>query len=379
MQCYKISINNSKRIFDNLGCDKIGNKLLCKKVDIHTLFIKDLHFGAANILKQDALSIGADLAVPSGVIIGKEKYVDVILIGNTKHFEILSKKELTQPFGLKLIAKELKSFINFKQFDTKIMGVINANEDSFYQESRFNNTNVVEKIQDMITDGANIIDIGGVSSRPGSVTVKEEVELSRIKPICDLIYQEKLNDKVIFSIDSYSPLVIDYALSKGFKIVNDITGLRNEKVAKVTSKYDASLVIMHMQNNPMQMQNNPTYSDVMTEISDFFSSQINVASKYGIKDIILDVGIGFGKNLKHNITLISKVSLFHSLGFPILLGMSRKKFIKDISGKNDSKQRLGGTIGSALFSLMQGVQILRVHDVNEVIQSIKIFKELLKS
>jgi dihydropteroate synthase len=129
------------------------------------------------------------------------------------------------------------------------------------------------------------------------------------------------------------------------------------------------------------MQKNPKYNNVLFDIYDYFEERLRYVRNKGIKhkNIIIDPGIGFGKNLKHNITLISKISLFHSLGFPILLGISRKKFIKDISGKNDSKQRLGGTIGSTLFSLMQGVQIFRVHDVNEVIQSIKIFNKLLKN
>ena len=129
------------------------------------------------------------------------------------------------------------------------------------------------------------------------------------------------------------------------------------------------------------MQRNPKYNNVLLDIYDYFEEQIKFIRFKGIKhnNIVIDPGIGFGKNLKHNITLVSKISLFHSLGFPILLGMSRKRFIKDISKNNDSKQRLGGSIGSALFALMQGVQILRVHDVNEVIQSIKVFKELLKN
>ena len=128
------------------------------------------------------------------------------------------------------------------------------------------------------------------------------------------------------------------------------------------------------------MQKNPKYNNALLDIYDYFEKQIKFIRSKGIKhnSIIVDPGIGFGKNLKHNIMLISKISLFHSLGFPVLLGISRKKFIKDISGKNDSKERLGGTIASSLFAVMQGVQILRVHDVNEVIQSIKIFKELLK-
>ena len=128
------------------------------------------------------------------------------------------------------------------------------------------------------------------------------------------------------------------------------------------------------------MQKNPKYKNVLLDIYDFFEKKIEFVRKKGIKinNIIIDPGIGFGKNLKHNMNLISNISIFHSLGFPILIGLSRKKFIKDISGKNDSKERLGGTISSVLIATMQGVQILRVHDVNEIMQSIKVFKKLIK-
>ena len=128
------------------------------------------------------------------------------------------------------------------------------------------------------------------------------------------------------------------------------------------------------------MQKNPKYKNVLLDIYDYFEERIKFIRLNSIKhnNIIIDPGIGFGKNLKHNITLISKISLFHSLGFPILLGVSRKKFIKDISGTNDSIERIGGTIGSSLFAIMQGVQILRIHNVNEIIQSIKIFRRLLE-
>ena len=137
--------------------------------------------------------------------------------------------------------------------------------------------------------------------------------------------------------------------------------------------------INHIQGTPSDMQANPKYKNVLLDIYDFFEKKISLIRKKGIKhnNILLDPGIGFGKNLKHNITLISKISIFHSLGFPILLGISRKKFIKDISGVNDSKERLGGTISAALFSFLQGVQIIRVHNVNEIKQSIKVFKSIL--
>ncbi|GAB1466794.1 hypothetical protein MASR2M54_22940 [Aliarcobacter cryaerophilus] len=131
MKLYKLSLNETKTFLSTLKCDKSGVAIMSKKAKIHTLFIKDLHVGAANILKQDALSIGADLAVPEGVIIAKDKFVNALLIGTTKHFEILSRKELSQPFGLKELAKSLKDFVKEQKFSTKIMGVLNANEDSF--------------------------------------------------------------------------------------------------------------------------------------------------------------------------------------------------------------------------------------------------------
>ena len=138
MQTYKISLSDAKKFYKELGCDDGGITILARKTKLHTLYIKNMHVGAANILKQDALSIGADLAVPNGVIIAKDKYVDAVLIGTTKHFELLSRKELAQPFGLKNLAKTLKDYVKETNYKTKIMGVLNANDDSFFQDSIFN-------------------------------------------------------------------------------------------------------------------------------------------------------------------------------------------------------------------------------------------------
>ena len=162
-------------------------------------------------------------------------------------------------------------------------------------------------------------------------------------------------------------------------LINDVSGLNYApNTINILKKTNIPFVIHHMQGTPKTMQKNPKYKNVLLDIYDFFESKINQIRSKGIKhsNIILDPGIGFGKNLKHNITLINSISIFHSLGFPVMLGISRKKFIKDLSGKNDSKERLGGTISSSLYALMQGVQILRVHDVNEVNQSIKVFRSL---
>ena len=172
-------------------------------------------------------------------------------------------------------------------------------------------------------------------------------------------------------------------MEKGIKnkvnLINDVSGFEyDENTVNVLKKHKIAFVIHHMKGTPENMQKNPNYKNVLLDIYDFFENKIKKLRSLGIKhnNIILDPGIGFGKNLKHNITLINNISIFHSLGFPIMLGISRKKFIKDLSGKNDSKERLGGTISSSLYVMTQGIQILRVHDVNEVNQSIKVFKSL---
>jgi dihydropteroate synthase len=258
-----------------------------------------------------------------------------------------------------------------KTYKTKIMGVLNANEDSFFKDSRFNNKEASCKIENMIEDGANIIDIGAVSSRPGSIAVNEKIELERLKNIVDIIYKEKYFEKVDFSIDSYSPLVIDYVLNKGFKIVNDITGLENDEVCKVSAKYDAKVIIMHMQNKPNNMQEKPEYDDVVSEVDKYFEKQIQKANSFGIKDIALDVGIGFGKNLKHNLLLLNNLEYFKHFNCEILIGASRKSMI-DMITPCKIEDRLPGTLAIHLESVKRGASIVRCHDVYEHFQALKV-------
>jgi dihydropteroate synthase len=251
------------------------------------------------------------------------------------------------------------------------MGIINANDDSFFNQSRFMGDDAIEKIETMIQDGADIIDIGGVSTRPGSEAVDEKEELSRIKPICDIIKEKKLYEKVIFSIDSYTPSVIEYALKSGFTIVNDITGLANDEVAKLVAKYDATVIIMHMQGTPKDMQHNPSYKDVMYEVDDFFKERITKAKKFGIENIILDVGIGFGKTLEHNLTLLKNMEHFSHFGYEVLIGASRKSLIEKVIPNTPTSQRLPATLAIHLDSIRKGASIVRCHDVAEHYQAIK--------
>ena len=375
MKAYKLSLEDINNFLENLQCDSGGIKIMSKKAKVHTLFIKNLHVGAANILKQDALSIGADLAVPRGVVIAKEKYVDALLIGTTKHFETLARKELAQPFGLKELAKVLKDFVKEQKYSTKIMGVLNANEDSFFKNSRFDNSQASFKIEKMIEDGANIIDIGAVSSRPGSLPVSADEELNRVKDIVQTIYKNRYFEKVDFSIDSYEPKVIEYVLDHGFKIVNDITGLENDEVCKLTAKYSAQAVIMHMQNNQTNMQEDPFYEDVIVEIDDFFKQRVEKAKSFGVEDIVLDVGIGFGKTLKHNLLLLKNLEHFKHFGYELLIGASRKSMINMIT-PTEVSDRLPGTLAIHLESLRNGASIIRCHDVKEHFQAIKVFEAI---
>ena len=377
MNLYKINIENKKDFLKTLGVESTGVEIIAKKMDVFYIFIKDLKTPAVNILKQDALSIGAELAVPSGVILYEKSHYDCLLIASKKHLEILSSKELAQPFGLKAVAKKLKEFLTEEKFPNKVMGIINANDDSFYFKSRFEAKSAIVAIEQMIDEGADIIDIGAVSSRPNSTLVTKEEELERIKDICDTIKRNKLYEKTVFSIDSYTPSVVEYALNCGFGIVNDITGASDDEIIKLTKRYNAKICIMHMKGTPQNMQENPHYDDVMGEVNDFFEDRIARCEAIGIfkKDIILDVGIGFGKSLEHNITLIKNLSHFKKFGCELLIGASRKSMIDKII-KTPIEDRLEGTLAIHLKALDNGANIIRCHDVKEHIRALRVYEAI---
>lgn len=365
-----------KRYLQELGVDGGGIDILASKARHHIISIKDLHVGGANILKQDALSIGADLAVPRGTVIASTKKVDSILIATQKQLQILSKKELAQPFGLKELAYKLKEFTKISRpTDIDIMGVLNANEDSFFSRSRFQGSLAMQRIEQMIDDGAGIIDIGGVSSRPNAPKVTAEEELLRVKPIIDSISLNRLYENAKFSIDSYEPEVISYALEHGFKIVNDITGLQNDEVCKLCASYNATAVIMHMQGTPQTMQMNPSYENLLSDLYNYLETQIEKAESFGISDIVVDIGIGFGKTLQDNLLLIKNLEGFLTLNKKILIGASRKSMIDKIS-PSVVEDRLAGTLALHLEALRNGASILRVHDVKEHTQALKVFQAL---
>jgi dihydropteroate synthase len=255
------------------------------------------------------------------------------------------------------------------------MGVLNINSDSFFQESRINEKKFLKAFNIMIDDGADIVDIGAVSSRPGATNVSHEDELHRLKTIFDIVKQNRLYEQISLSIDSSSPLVLKHACDSGFHIINDITGLVNDEVCEIAAEHQSEVCIMHMQGTPQTMQKSPEYTNVLEEVYTFFESRIKKANSFGIKKIILDVGIGFGKSLEHNIELIAKQSHFLALGYPLLVGASRKSLINNIVPCN-TEDRLPGTLVLHLKAIEQGASILRVHDVKEHYQAIKVIQKL---
>ncbi len=284
----------------------------------------------------------------------------------------------------KIIKKDIKiirSKKNFKILDLKnipnLMGILNITPDSFSDGGKYNKNNLAKKhLNFLMRSGANLIDIGGESTRPGSKTVSSKIEWNRIKDIL-----KKIDKNKIISLDTRKSEIMRKGINLGVKLINDVSGLNyDQNSIRILKKYQIPFVLHHSLGSPDIMQNNPKYKNVLLDIYDFFDEKIKFLRKKGLNhnNIILDPGIGFGKNLKHNMTIMRNISIYHSLGLPILLGISRKKFIKETSGNNDSSSRIGGTVSSSIYAMTQGVQILRVHDVNEVNQSIKVFKEINK-
>ncbi len=279
---------------------------------------------------------------------------------------------------LKKIRAKKKNFANLNFLKVpNLMGVLNLTPDSFSDGGKFNIGNKgLKHALEMFNSGANIIDIGGESTRPGSKTIDNEVEWKRIEKLI-----KSIGKKIPISLDTRKSEVMKKGIKYGVKIINDVSGLNyDSETINVLKKYKTPFVIQHSQGTPEKMQIKPSYKNELLDIYDFFEDKIKFLRKIGIQhnNIIIDPGIGFGKNLNHNINLISNISIFHSLGFPILVGNSRKRFIKEIVGKNDTKSRIGGTVASSIYLMMQGVQILRIHDVNELLQGVKVFKEMIK-
>ncbi len=382
--------------FAKIGATPPGQHIMVNKFFPIALKVKDIDCRAADILKQEMLSRNGDVVTSRDTLVKSEGLTDVIILGTEKSIESLIQKIKIQPFGLKKLSEELTQYISTlnenkakkkmiignKEFDLYkdlplVMGILNVTPDSFYDGGYyFTKDAAIKRAEEIYRQGAHIIDIGGMSTRPGSKPVSIQEELERIAPIIEYVYK---NYDILISIDTYRSEVAKEAIRLGASIVNDISGLTfDNKMAELVLETKSSVVIMHIQGTPENMQKNPTYKDVVDEIYNFLYIQCEKAIEKGIEKekIIIDPGIGFGKNLEHNLGIIAKLSDFTAMGFPVLVGVSRKSFIGSILGGIPAEQRLEGSLSAAVFAFLNGASILRVHDVKQTIQAVKVAKSI---
>jgi len=256
-----------------------------------------------------------------------------------------------------------------------IMGILNITNDSFYDGGKNNEKEeALRQTEKMINEGATFIDIGGVSTRPGSEAVSEEIELERVIPIVELLVNEF--PEILISVDTYRSKVAQLSVEAGAAIINDISaGLFDDQLFKTVAKLKVPYILMHIKGLPKDMQLNPKYENITLEVNQFFSEKINELRTLGVNDIILDPGFGFGKNVTHNYTLMKEMDLLGFGEFPLLVGISRKSMIRSIL-ENTPEQALNGTTILNFYSLQKGAKILRVHDVKEAMEAIKLWEVL---
>lgn len=365
----------------SLGVDPAGIQRMVGKAQSINVLVESVPCGAANILKQEMLSIGADAAVARGSVTCSRSYTDVLLMGTKKQLKLLVRRLPCQPFGLASIAQQLSSLLlnyytplaylagkdcRLTLDCPQVMGIINVTPDSFYDGGvSLAVDTALSQAESQLAAGANILDIGGESTRPGSVGVSEDVEIARVVPVVEAI---RNRFDIPISVDTTKASVARAALDSGANFINDISGLTFDPLmADVVATSGAGLFVMHTRGRPEVMQSDTQYQDLVAEVISCLRCSANLAIEAGVDvdKIAIDPGIGFGKSLAGNLEILQRLSEFHALGYPVLLGTSRKSFIGSILNQPQAEQRLSGSLATVAVAVSRGVQFFRVHDVEE--------------
>ena len=374
-----------------MGVDPSGIRIMEDKGRHLLVQLDTLDIRAAQILKQDMLSIGGEAALNREAAGLKVKTTPVLLMGTVHQFRTLAEKLLKQAFGLKGLARDLEGL--FRNLGATpsfvvagkdllaggrvlVMGVVNVTEDSFYENSRYPEVEeAVAKGFQMLEEGADIIDIGGESTRPGSRPVDEELETERVLPV---IRKLRVGGAKNLSVDTTRGSVARKALEEGANIINDISGMNFEpEIRKICARTGASAVLMHTRGRPETMQQRTRYGDLMGEICTSLEDSMDQAVGEGIscEKICLDPGIGFGKSPEQNVEVIARLGEIRSLGRPIMAGVSRKSFIGHFSGAA-VEDRLPGSLAAVAAAVLRGANIVRVHDVAQTVQALAVTREI---
>lgn len=381
MRCLQIhSHRDAEDELRRIGVDPYGLTAMVPKMEHMSLFIEGIPCRSANIMKQEMLAIGGDVAVARETVGCTIEKTDAIVMGSVKQIERFADKLSLQPFQLNDIAGEIRTAVtnmHRRSFivetpnreipigkRTLIMGIVNMTPDSFSDGGTFGNaSDAVDYVLRMVQDGADIIDIGGESTRPDSDPVTTDEELGRVIPLIESL-KGRIN--VPLSIDTTKAEVARRAVESGAEIINDISALRHDReMTAIAVRYNVPVILMHMKGTPKTMQKgNLSYGSVMGEIVRFLSERIGAAEAAGMdrEKIIIDPGIGFGKRAEDNNVIIRRLRELKSLGRPILTGTSRKSFIGAVTGKGVS-DRMDGTAATVTAAIMNGAGIVRVHDV----------------
>lgn len=356
---------------EKIGFDKTYIHRAVDKFQYRNIKIYDLTPAQANILKQTALSVGADCATHRETITAKIDKTDCILGGSKSQLYKIAEKLKAQPFGMKILGDKISAFLSPAQrAKTKIAGILNITQNSFSDGGMYFNTEkACEHLIELINDGADIIDIGAESTKPFSSAVSAEEQLNRLLPVLNFAGEKNIN--VPISIDTRSSLVAEECIKAGAKIINDVSGLEyDEKMAKTVAKYGVKIIIQHTKGTPENMQVSPHYDSVMDEIYSDLKKRIDYAVSCGIalENIIVDPGIGFGKTREDNFEIIRRVEELYGLGCPVMLGVSRKSLLNMTDKDNLTKDIF--TVALNALAVERKVDYIRVHNV-------KLHKELL--
>jgi len=371
-----------------IGVCQEGIDIMVPKMRHFVFMARDLDPRGANILKQEMLAVGGEAAISYHAISDISKPTDCLLSGTERQFSIAMRKLEAQPFGLKPLAAELDravrniicpksmSFGPLKLDRTRVMGIVNITPDSFSGDGMKDTGTAIERALAMEKDGADIIDIGGESTRPGADPVSPKEETARVIPVIKAL-SGKL--KIPISIDTRKPEVAEAALKAGASIVNLVGGIRDKKMSRLLAKKGAPVILMHMQGEPSDMQDSPQYRDVMDDIVSELRAQVKLAVEAGIdpRKIAVDPGIGFGKTAGHNLDIVRRLGELRIMGMPILIGLSRKSFIGKVLD-SEPDDRLEGSLAGAVLAAANGADILRAHDVAETVRAARVADAVLE-
>ena len=378
----------------NIGVHQASIETFMNKSAILPLKVLKVRTPAANIIKQEMLACGGDCAIHAGCVVCAQDHSDILLLGTKKHYRLLLQKMAMMPyFGLPKIKEELQSFLENAPLKTiladnrvleydhvVVMGILNITPDSFYADSRVRVIDeVINRAGQMLRDGAEILDIGGESTRPGSDSINPQEEIARIVPVVEALRKEY--PQSILSIDTYHAETAEATLASGADIINDISAMEyDEKMIDVVVKNNAPVILMHMRGTPKNMQQNTEYGNVVEEVSKYLKERAEMLRGHNFpkEKIILDPGIGFAKNVDQNLKLMQGLSEMTGSDYPVLLAASRKSTIGKVLGDIPPEARLAGTIATSCQAVYAGANMVRVHDVKENIQAIRMLEAIIK-